>query len=189
MFNGSSNIIIQGGTFIIIGNINSASLDEMGVNISQKSLIESNHKRCSNVNFCPSHGQGLTTNQFSHSAENLGKSVHVSGQVPEYSPYLMPTPPITSEVKSWETVGASRRNVKPIVDSHAPPLHSKCLAISQSHNTVHTRSRPSFKNVIQLVLSLIILSLAHRHRLLATVSRRPHTDSKHHLLPLFQSQN
>jgi hypothetical protein len=48
-------------------------------------------------------------------------SVHASGQAPEYSPYLMPTPSITSEVKSWETVDASRRNAKPNVDSHAAP--------------------------------------------------------------------
>ena len=63
MFGGSSNIIIQGGTFIIGSNIDSADLgrcpltwistianlgniiEEFGVNISQNSANESNHKR------------------------------------------------------------------------------------------------------------------------------------------------
>jgi hypothetical protein len=140
----------------------------MGVNISQNSPIESNHKPGgSNPNFCASHGQGLTTNQSSygnpsqeanaresckpqadpesHSAENLGTSIYTSRQVPEYSPGLIPTPSITSEVGSCEimststsveSVDASRRNAKPNDDSRggAPSLHSQSL--SQSHNTV-----------------------------------------------------
>jgi len=189
MFNGSSNIYIQGGTFVSAGNIDRASLEEMGVNFPPNSAIESNYKRCSDLNFCASHASGRgPTNQFSHSAGNFGRSIYASGQVPECSPYLMPTPSITSEVKSWDTIGASRRDAKLNVDSHAPPFHSQCLAICQSHNMACMHSRSSFKVVVQLVLSLIILSLTHRHRLLATMSKRPHTHSQH-LLPLFQSQN
>jgi len=187
MFNGSSNIYIQGGTFINAGSIDSASFEEMGMTIPQNSAIESNHKRGSTLNICASHASGHCgqgpTNQFSHSAGNFGRSVCASGQVPEYSPYLMPTPST-----SWDTVGVSKGNAKRNVDSHAPPFHSQCLAISQSHNTACMLSQSSFKNVVQLVFSLIILSLAHRHRLLATMSGRPHTHSQH-LLPLFQSQN
>ena len=140
----------------------------MGVNVSQNSSVESNHSGGSNPTFCASHGQGLTTNRFSyrnpsqeanglesckpqidsapgsHSAENFGTSVYTSDRkhVPKYSQNLMPTPSITSEVKSCKmstpttvksvTVGESRRNGKPNDDSYAP----KCLAISQSHNTV-----------------------------------------------------
>ena len=144
----------------------------MGVNISQNSSVESNHSGSSNPNFCASHGQGLTTNQFSyrnpsqeanaletckpqldsapgsHSAENFGTSVYTSGQVPEYSPNLIPTP---SEVKpceitstpttSVESVGASRKLND---DSHAPLLHSQRLAISQSHDTVCLLGTPLF---------------------------------------------
>jgi hypothetical protein len=108
----------------------------MGLNISQNSAIESNHKYGSNLNSCTSPGQGLTTNQFSHSAEKFGRSAYASGQVPEYSPYPSPMPSITSEAKPWETVGASRRNVEPNDDSHPPHLHCQCLAICQSYNTV-----------------------------------------------------
>ena len=140
----------------------------MGVNISQNSSTESNNKRGgSNPNFCALHGQGSTTNQFSyrnpsqnseanaresckpqvdpgsHSAENVGTSIYTSRQVPEYSPDLIPTPSITSEVRSCKimstptpvkSASASRRNTKPNDDSHAPSLHSQ--SISQSHNTV-----------------------------------------------------
>jgi len=130
MFNGSSNVIIQGGTFIIAGNIDSASLKELGANILQNSAMGSNT------------GQGATANQLSYaqegsaqeyckpqvdsaprsnSADNFESS---SWQPPvqEHSPYLMPTPSTTSEVNSWQTVGASRGNSKPNVDSHALPL-------------------------------------------------------------------
>ena len=54
-----------------------------------------------------------------------------------------------------------------------------------------TRSRSSFENVVNLVgliLGLIILSFEHRHHLLPTMSKRPHTNPQH-LLPLFQSQS
>ena len=151
----------------------------MGLNNSRNSAVESNHKHgSSNPNFCASYGQGLTTNQLSytnlseanalesrkpqesckpqvdpaHGFYSAKNSWTTSGQVPMYSPYLMPTPSITSEVKPWEimstptsvkSVGASRRNAKPIDDSHAHPhqcLHSQCLAISQSHNTVRLRT-------------------------------------------------
>ena len=137
----------------------------MGVNISRNSSIESNHKRGgSNPNFCALHELGLTTNQFScgnpsqeanahesckpqvdpgpHSAENVGISTYTSRQVPEYSPDLIPTPSITSEVRSCKvmstptsvkSVSASRRNTRPN-DAHAPSLHSQ--PISQSRNTV-----------------------------------------------------
>ena len=166
MFNGSSNIIVQGGIFIIAGNVDSARaslgrcsltwtsmlanlgniIEEMGVNISQNSPTELNPSHESGpINFCTSHGQpeGPTTDQFSYtqetnpqescksqadpaprySADNFGTSVHPSGQVPEpeYGLFLMPTPSTTSEVKPWETVGASWRNVEPNVDSHAGP--------------------------------------------------------------------
>ena len=96
----------------------------MGVNISLNSSVESN--RGSDPNSCASHGQGVTTNQFSyrnpsqeanaaesckpqadsapksHSAENFGTSVYTSGHVPEISPNLNPTPSMTLEVKSYE---------------------------------------------------------------------------------------
>ena len=122
----------------------------MGVNISQNSSVESNHCDGSSPNFCASHGQGLTTNQFSyrnpsqeanalesckpqldsapgsHSAENFGTSVYTSGQVPEYSSNLIPTPSVKS-------VGASKKLND---DSHASLLHSQCLAVSQSQDTV-----------------------------------------------------
>jgi len=123
MFNGSSNIIIQGGTFIITGNIDSASLKEMSANIPQHSAIGSTT------------GQEPTTDQFSYAQEANAQesckpqvdpapqshSVYASGQATEYITYLMPTPSITPEVKSWETVDASRRNAKSNVDSHAAP--------------------------------------------------------------------
>ena len=107
-------------------------IEEICENISQDSAIGSNT------------GQGPTTDQsssaqeanaqepckpqvdptpLSHSADNFETSVHASGQVPEYGSYLMPTPSITSEVKSCQTVGVSRRNAKriakPNVDLHA----------------------------------------------------------------------
>lgn len=113
----------------------------MGVNISQNSATESNHEG-GPFSFGTSHGQGPTADQFSYtqepnaeeacktqvdpalrySADNLETSVHASGQMPEYGAYLMPTPSVTSE--SWETVGASWRNIKPNADSHAaaPPF-------------------------------------------------------------------
>ena len=50
------------------------------------------------------------------------------------------------------------------------------------------RCLSSFGDVLQLFLSLIILSLAHRNRYLATISGHPHSHSQH-LLPLFQSWN
>ena len=52
------------------------------------------------------------------------------------------------------------------------------------------RTRFSFGDVIPLVLrvGLVILSLTHRQRLLATLLERPHTLSQH-LLPLSQSHN
>ena len=151
----------------------------MGVNISRNSAVESNNEHgSSNPNFCASCGQGLTTNQLSfrnssqeanalesrkpqvdpahgfHSTEDSWASEYTSGQVPKYSPYLMPTPSITSEseVKSWEimstptsvkSVGASKENAKPIDDSHVhllQSLHSQCLSISQSQNTVRLRT-------------------------------------------------
>ena len=101
--------------------------------ISQDSAIGSNT------------GQGPTTDQFSysqepkaqgscnsqvdpaprsHSTNNFETSVRASGQdrqVPEYGPYRTMPRPITSEVKLCETVGASWRNAKPNVHSHAVP--------------------------------------------------------------------
>ena len=50
-----------------------------------------------------------------------------------------------------------------------------------------TRYRSIFENVIHLVLGLIILGFENRHHLLATLSKRPHTNPQH-LLPLFQPQ-
>ena len=126
----------------------------MGVNIFQNSSIESNHKRGgSNPNFCALHGQGLATNQLSygnpsqeanaresckpqvdpgsHSAENVGTSIYTSRQVPEYSPDLIQTPSITSEVRSCKimstptpvkSASASRRNAKWRLTCPLPPF-------------------------------------------------------------------
>ena len=125
----------------------------MGLNIPQNCAFEWNHK-------CVGHGQGLTTNQFSYgdpsqeanAAEKFGTSVYASGQVPEYSSYLMPTPSINSEVKYWETmstpmsvksVGASKRkrNARSDDDLHASlesPLNSQCLAPDSAGLTTNT---------------------------------------------------
>ena len=108
-------------------------MEEIGGNISQRSATGS------------STSQGPTTDQFSyvqeanseefckpqfdpvprsHSADNFETSVHASGhapETPEYSPYLMPSPSITSDVKSWEAVDPSRRNPKSNVDSVPSP--------------------------------------------------------------------
>ena len=89
-------------------------MEEIGGNISQRSATGS------------STSQGPTTDQFSYvqeanseefckpqfdpvprsrSADNFETSVHASGhapETPEYCPYLMPSPSITSDVKSWE---------------------------------------------------------------------------------------
>ena len=50
------------------------------------------------------------------------------------------------------------------------------------------RCLSGFRDALQLFLSLIILSLAHRNRYLATILGRPRSESQH-LLPLFRSWN
>ena len=109
-------------------------IEELGVNILQNTAIGSNTGQ---VNTC----KGPTTDQFpyaqeanaqescksqvdpaprSHSPDNFETSLRASEQEQEYSPYLMPTSSITSDVKSWQDVDASRQ--KPNVNSHAVPL-------------------------------------------------------------------
>jgi len=126
MFNGSSNIVIQGGIFIIAGNIDCASLKEMGANLPQNSAIGS---------AISTTGQEPTTDQFSYAQEANAQESYkpqvdpapLSHSVPAteyYSTYLsMPTPSVTSssDVTSWDTVDASRRNAKPIIDSLPAP--------------------------------------------------------------------
>ena len=108
-------------------------MEEISGNISQRSATGS------------STSQGPTTDQFSYvqeanseefckpqfdpvprsrSADNFETSVHASGhapETPEYCPYLMPSPSITSDAKSWEAVCPSRRNANSNVDPVASP--------------------------------------------------------------------
>ena len=102
----------------------------MGANISQDSTGQNTGQGPTNFSYTQEpNAQESCKPQVdpaprSHSTDNFETSVHASGQVPVYGPYPMPTPSITSEVKSRETVGASWRNAKPNVDSHSasPPF-------------------------------------------------------------------
>ena len=108
--------------------------EKIGVNIYQNSSIGSNTSTTSQGPTTypfsaqqanaqesrnkPGVGTGGVNAPRSRSANNsaeTSKSINASGQVPEY---LMPMP---SDVKPWETVGASRRNAKLDVDSHTAP--------------------------------------------------------------------
>ena len=161
MFSGSPNIIIQGGTFIVVGNTDSTSLgrcsstfgfprslnlwkktiEEMGVNISQKfSPVESNHKPYRN----PS--QEANRPESCKPQVDSAPGSH-SGTSSAYTSNLIPTLSITSEVKSCQIMSSTPTSVKsvgasskPNDGSHAPLFHSQRLAVSQIHNTVCLRT-------------------------------------------------